>query len=140
MSAGPCSPQVSSHGVALIQLLLVLVVIVAITLLALRMHQRSALSPVGGGAAYPARAVLDKVTLRVDGLKSEVDALQVAEALQQVNGVASASVDYRPGRPGRPGPGKVIAPTLGGYAYLFRMHFRRGGGGSLLAFSYPSGR
>ena len=137
MSARPCSPQTSSHGVGLIQLLLVLVVIVAITLLALRIFERSTPPPVGGGAAYPARAVLDKVTLRVDGLKSEVDALQVAEALQQVNGVASASVDYRTGRPG---PGKVIAPTLGGYAYLFRMLFRRGGGGSLLAFSYPSGR
>ena len=115
MSAGPCSPQASSHGVALIQLLLVLVVIVAITLLALRMYQRSAPPPVGGGTTHPARAVLDNVTLRVEGLKSDMDALQVTEALRRVKGVASATVDYRAGRaqvaynPNQTSPEQLIA-------------------------------
>lgn len=98
MSANRCSLQEGSRGVGLRQLLLVLVVIVAITLLALRMYQRSAPPPMGGGTTHPARVVLDNVTLRVEGLKSDMDALQVTEALRRVKGVASVRVDYRAGR------------------------------------------
>ncbi len=90
MSANRCSLQEGPRGVGLIQLLLVLVVIAVITMLALRMYQRSALPPVGGGTTHPARAVLDNVTLRIEGLKSDMDALQVAEALRHVPGVDSA--------------------------------------------------
>lgn len=99
----------------LIQVLLVLVVIAVITMLALRMYQRSALPPVGGGTTHPARAVLDNVTLRIEGLKSDMDALQVTEALRRVKGVASATVDYRAGRaqvaynPNQTSPEQLIA-------------------------------
>lgn len=85
-----------TRGVGLIQILLVLVVILLMTVLALKMLQRSAPPRVPGGG-HPARAVMDNVVLHVQGLTSEGDALQVTEALRRVPGVAGASVDFSSG-------------------------------------------
>ena len=99
----------------LIQILLVLVVILVITLLALKMYQRSVPSPVAPGGGHPARAVMDNVELQVEGMTSETDALQVTEGLRRVPGVASASVDFSTGQarvgfdPRRTNPEQLIA-------------------------------
>jgi len=82
-----------SRGVGFIQIVLVLVVILVVTVIALKMYQRSGVPQVPGGG-HPARAVLDRVELRVEGMESETDALVVTEELRKVPGVAGATVDY----------------------------------------------
>jgi Cu+-exporting ATPase len=88
------------RGAGFVQILLVLVVIGVVTVIALRLYQRTAPTlPAGTGrAGHPARAVLDRVELRVEGLTSDSDALQVTEALRRVPGVAGASCDAATGR------------------------------------------
>lgn len=83
-------------GAGLIQILLVLVVIGVVTVIALKMYQRSGVPRVPGGG-HPARAVLNRVELRVEGMSSETDALHVAEALRRVAGVAAVDVDFSSG-------------------------------------------
>jgi len=86
-----------SRGVGFIQIVLVLVVILVVTVIALKMYQRSVPNlPAGGG--HPARAVLDRVELRVEGMESETDALVVIEELRKVPGVAGANVEYSTGK------------------------------------------
>ncbi len=85
-----------SRGVGFIQVVLVLVVILVVTVITLKMYQRSVPNlPAGGG--HPARAVLDRVELRVEGMESETDALVVIEELRKVPGVAGANVEYSTG-------------------------------------------
>jgi copper chaperone CopZ len=91
------SARVKEHGAGLVQTLLVLVVLGAMVMLAVKLFQRSGveqLSPTGG---HPARAVLDTVELRIEGMRSDVDALQVTEALRRLPGVAAAQTDYARG-------------------------------------------
>ena len=102
------------RGAGFIQILIVAVVILVMTVVALKLYQRSVPNlPVGGG--HPARAVLDRVELRVEGLASEADALQVTEALRRLPGVAGASCDAASGRasvtfnPGQTNPDQLIA-------------------------------
>lgn len=103
-----------THGMGLLQILLVLVVILLMTVLALKMFQRSAPPRVPGGG-HPARAVMDNVVLHVQGLTSEGDALQVTEALRRVPGVTGASVDFSSGEarvgydPRQTNPDQLIA-------------------------------
>ncbi len=85
-----------ARGVGFIQIVLVLVVVLVVTVIALKMYQRSVPNlPAGGG--HPARAVLDRVELRVEGMESETDALVVIEELRKVPGVAGANVEYSTG-------------------------------------------
>jgi len=85
-----------ARGVGFIQVVLVLVVILVVTVIALKMYQRSVPNlPAGGG--HPARAVLDRVELRIEGMESETDALMVTEELRRVPGVAGAAVSYSSG-------------------------------------------
>ncbi|MDA2914276.1 heavy-metal-associated domain-containing protein [Acidobacteriia bacterium AH_259_A11_L15] len=85
------------RGFGFVQLLLALVVILVLTMVALKMYQRSAAPAVSGGRGHPARNVLDRVDLRIEGLASEVDALQVTQALRRVQGVAAATTDVSSG-------------------------------------------
>ena len=85
-----------SRGAGFIQIVLVLLVILVVTVIALKMYQRSGVPQVPGGG-HPARAVLDRVELRVEGMESETDALVVTEELRKVPGVAGAAVDYSTG-------------------------------------------
>ncbi len=85
------------RGFGFIQLLLALVVILVLTMVALRLYQRSAVPAVTGGRGHPARNVLDRVDLRIEWLASEVEALQVTQALRRVPGVAAASTDVSSG-------------------------------------------
>lgn len=107
------TPGRSPAGVGFIQLVLALAVILIVTVVALRMYQRSA-PPVRGGG-HPARAVLDRVELRIEGIASETDALQATEALRRVPGVAGAAVDARTGvarvtfHPGRTNRDRLVA-------------------------------
>lgn len=104
-----------ARGTGLIQLLLVLLVIASLTWLALKMYQRSAPAKVAPGGGHPARAVLDRVEFRIEGMSTELDALQVSEALRRVPGVAAVSVDFRTGQadvtfhPQRTGPEELLA-------------------------------
>ena len=93
-TAGP--RQCGAPGAGLIQILLVLVLILMMTVVALKMYQRSGVPQVPGGG-HPARAILDRAELRVEGLASEADALQVTEALRRVPGVAGANTEYESG-------------------------------------------
>ncbi|MFQ5664618.1 MAG: heavy-metal-associated domain-containing protein [Terriglobia bacterium] len=115
MAVGGDSRRASARGAGLIQILLVLVAILVVVMVALKMYQRSVPPAVGRGSGPPARAVLDRVEFRVEGMTSDVDALQVTEALRRVPGVASASVDFRTARarvtfsPSRTRPEQLIA-------------------------------
>lgn len=86
------------RGFGFVQLVLVALVILVMTAIALKMFQRTPLPPVGAGTGHPARQVLDKVTLRIEGMAEEMDALQVQEVLRRVNGVAGVRVDFRSGK------------------------------------------
>ena len=85
-----------SRGAGFIQIVLVLLVILVMTMIALKMYQRSGVPQVPGGG-HPARAVLDRVELRVEGMESETDALVATEELRKVPGVAGANVEYSTG-------------------------------------------
>lgn len=103
-----------TRGAGFIQIVLVLVVIFVVTMLALRIYHRAGPPAVPGGG-HPARAVLDRVELRVEGMDSEVDSLQVMEAIRRVPGVAGVQADSGTGRvqvtfdPNRAGPEKFVA-------------------------------
>jgi copper chaperone CopZ len=86
---------------------LALLVIGIVTMIALKMFQRSPLPELGPGAGDPRRAVMDRVTLYLEGVESGIDAAQVEEAVRKVPGVASirvssgndqAEVTYNPQR------------------------------------------
>jgi copper chaperone CopZ len=86
---------------------LALLVIGIVTMIALKMFQRSPLPEVGPGAGDPRRAVMDRVTLYLEGVESGIDAAQVEEAVRKIPGVASirvssgndhAEVTYNPQR------------------------------------------
>lgn len=83
----------SQRGGGFVQVILVLLIAGFVTFMALRMFQRAPLPQVGPGAGNPARAVMDHVALRVEGLESPADAAQVEEALRKAPGVASVSID-----------------------------------------------
>lgn len=85
------------RGFGFVQLLLALVVILVLTMVALRLYQRSAPPAVTGGRGHPARNILDRVELRIEGLASEADALRATQALRRAPGVASATVDFQSG-------------------------------------------
>jgi copper chaperone CopZ len=88
----------SSRGAGFVQIIVVIVVILVVTMIALRMFQRTAPNlPVGTGGGHPARAVLTREEIRVEGLASEVDALQVSEAVRRLPGVAGAHTEYGSG-------------------------------------------
>lgn len=105
-----------ARGAGLLQLVLVVAIILVITMLVLKMYQRSTPPlPVAPGGGHPARAVLDNVELQVEGMTSDVEALQVNEALRRLPGVAHVTVDQTTGRaqvafdPARTNPDQMIA-------------------------------
>ncbi len=103
------------RGVGFIQVILVLVVILVITVVALKMYQRATPPQALPGAGHPARSVLDRVELRIEGMTSQMDALQVSEALRRVPGVAGANADFSRGvarvtfHPGRTNREQLVA-------------------------------
>ena len=108
------SPRRDTRGGGVVQVILVLVVILVVTVIALKMYQRSG-PPVVPGGGHPARAVLDRVELRIEGMTSDADALQVTEAVRRLSGVASVHTDFSTGRahiaydPNRVQPEQFIA-------------------------------
>jgi copper chaperone CopZ len=108
------------RGGGFVQVVLVLVVIGIVTLVALRLFERSPLPQVGPGARHPARAVLDRVELQVEGMNSEADAAQVEEAARRQPGVASIRVELGSGRaevtfnPAQTNPEQIIAAIARG--------------------------
>jgi len=86
------------RGGSFITLIIVVVVILAVTLMALKMFRSSAPPPVPGVGGHPARAVMERVELTIEGMSSETDALQVSEAIRRVNGVASVETDFASGK------------------------------------------
>jgi copper chaperone CopZ len=109
------------RGFSFITLIIVVVVILLVTLIALKTFERSAPPPVPGSGGHPARAVMERVELTIEGMSSETDALQVSEAIRRVNGVASVETDYESRRaqiaynPERAQPADFVAAveTLG---------------------------
>ncbi|MFQ5776962.1 MAG: heavy-metal-associated domain-containing protein [Terriglobia bacterium] len=107
-------PRARSRGAGFLSLLLALVVIVVVTLIALKLFERSNPLPAAPGE-HPARAVVERVSLRVEGLSTELDALQVTEALRRVPGVMSAAVEASTGEarvafdPRRTDPDRLLA-------------------------------
>lgn len=83
---------VGERGTGFIQIILVLLVIGVVTMIALKMYQRAPLPEVGPGGGDPRRAVMDRVTIQLEGVKSDIDAAQVEEAVRKVPGVASITV------------------------------------------------
>jgi len=108
------------RGGGFVQVVLVLVVIGIVTLVALRLFERSPMPQVGPGAGNPARAVLERVELQVEGMSSEADAAQVEEAVRRQPGVASIRVDVGRGRaevtfnPAQTNPDQIVAAIARG--------------------------
>lgn len=107
-------PGAHLRGVGFLSLLLALVVIVVLTLIALKLLERSNPLPAAPGGE-PARALVERVTLHVEGLSSDLDALQVTEAVRRVPGVMSAAVEAGTGEarvafdPRRTDPDRLLA-------------------------------
>jgi len=80
------------RGAGFVQVILALLVIGIITVIALKMYERSPLPEVGPGAGDPRRAVMDRVTLYLEKVESDIDAAQVEEAVRKIPGVASVTV------------------------------------------------
>jgi len=103
------------RGGGFVQVVLVLLVMGIVTLIALRMFQRSPLPSVSPGTGHPARAVLQSVDLQVEGMTSEADAAQVEEGLRKVLGVASVRVEVSAGtarvtfNPAQTNPDQLVA-------------------------------
>ena len=88
----------AQRGASFITLIIVVVVILVMTMVALKMYQRSAPPPMPGRGGQPARAVLDRVELTIEGMTSETDALQVSESIRRLPGVAGVNTDYATGK------------------------------------------
>lgn len=86
------------RGASFITLIVVVVVILVVTMIALKTYQGSAPPPVPGSGGHPARAVMERVELSIEGMSSETDALQVSEAIRRVNGVAGVETDFASGK------------------------------------------
>ncbi len=86
------------RGASFVTLIIVVVVMLVMTLIALKMYERSAPPVLPGRAGQPARAVMDNVELTIEGMSSDIDALQVSEAIRRLPGVASVSADYSTGK------------------------------------------
>ncbi len=120
MEARRRRPLKGARGGGFVQVVLVLVVIGIVTLVALRLFERSPMPQVGPGAGNPARAVLERVELQVEGMSSEADAAQVEEAVRRQPGVASVQVDLSRGRaevtfnPAQTNPDQIIAAIARG--------------------------
>ncbi|MFQ5695839.1 MAG: heavy-metal-associated domain-containing protein [Terriglobia bacterium] len=80
------------------QVVLALLVAGILVLFALRMLQRSNLLPDSPTGGPPARAVIEHLELRVEGVASTVDAAQVEQAMRRVPGIISATVEAESGR------------------------------------------
>ena len=105
----------SARGGGFVQVILVLLVIGIVTMIALKLFERSPMPPVGAGAGHPARAVIQNVELQVEGMSSEADAAQVEEGLRRVPGVASVRVELDRGvalvafNPAQTNPEQLVA-------------------------------
>lgn len=115
MARGARQRRPSAAGGGLVQAILVLLVVAVVTVIALKTFERTPLPQVGPGTGHPARAVIQNVELRVEGLSSEADAAQVEEGLRKVPGVASVTVDTGRGvarvafSPAQTNPDQLIA-------------------------------
>lgn len=104
-----------ARGGGFVQAILVLLVVGIVTVVALKLFERSPLPQVGPGAGHPARAVIQNVELQVEGMSSEADAAQVEEGLRRVPGVASVRVELDAGvarvafNPAQTNPDQLVA-------------------------------
>ncbi len=107
--------RAAARGGGFVQVILVLLVIGIVTVIALKLFERSPMPQVGPGAGHPARAVIQNVELYVEGLSSEADAAQVEEGLRRVPGVASVRVEMDRGvvrvayNPAQTNPEQLVA-------------------------------
>lgn len=101
------------RGAGFVQVIIILLVIGIMTMIALKMFQRSPLPEVGAGD--PRRAVMDRVTIYLEGVETGIDAAQVEEAVRKISGVASITIPSSNDRaevtynPQRTDPEQIIA-------------------------------
>jgi copper chaperone CopZ len=109
------SAMKAMRGAGFVQVIIALLVIGIMTMIALKMFQRSPLPEVGPGAGDPRRAVMDRATIYLEGVETGIDAAQVEEAVRKIPGVASISIPSSNDRaevtynPQRTNPDQIIA-------------------------------